>query len=152
MKSNRNVKAPVDSSGSIPPKNIPTFFLFFFLFLLCEEVNRAPSHLFCSSQSTCSKHIRKWVTSRKGDKVSYSWQPFENLTGQGCKKPGVPLSTCPRYCTIAYKFSQMRLLSPTTDHSSLWTFEFGSLPKLFPGFSDRMRLNYTCALYTSITV
>lgn len=38
------------------------------------------------------------------------------------------------------------------DHISLWTFEFGSLPKLFSDFSNRSRLNYMCSLHTPLTV
>lgn len=136
MKSNRSVKAQADSSDSIPPKNTLTFFPFFF-FSLCEEVNGAPSHLFCSSRSTCSKRIRKQVTSRKGDKLSYSWQPFKNLAGPGCREPGASLSVCARYCTILVTNSPINSVRCNSYHPLQTTFHFELLNLvLFQSYSQ----------------
>lgn len=126
-----------------------------FFFGFVRKLTWAPSHLFHSSQSICSKGIRNQVTSSKGNKVAFflpgSWQPFKNLIGPGCKKSGISISLYARYCTTSYKPANtlgQTQLSPTTE--TRFHFKLVNLG-LFQSSSQTSPIKpdwITCALYT----
>lgn len=84
----------------------------------------------------------------------HSWQSFKNWLRMQSLLNILAFMQSTALLATNQRIQQVKYVSTAQyrDHISLWTSEFGSLPKLFSDVSNRTRLDYVCFPHTSVPV